>query len=158
MKRFLALLATCATVLGLTALTGPQAAAAAGCRVDYTVAGQWQGGFQAGVRITNLGAPVSGWTLGFTMPDAGQKIVQGWNATWSQSGATVTAAAVDWNRTLATGATVDLGFTGSFTGANPRPTAFTLNGVACTGSVEEPRPPRTTAPPWTSTGSCTSAE
>ncbi|MFD7705411.1 cellulase family glycosylhydrolase [Streptomyces caelestis] len=140
MKRFLALLATCATVLGLTALTGPQAAAAAGCRVDYTVASQWQGGFQAGVRITNLGAPVSGWTLGFTMPNAGQKVVQGWNATWSQSGATVTAAAVDWNRTLATGATVDLGFTGSFTGANPEPTAFTLNGVACTGSVEEPPP------------------
>ncbi|OSP41055.1 MULTISPECIES: cellulase family glycosylhydrolase [unclassified Streptomyces] len=140
MKRFLALLATCATVLGLTALSGPQAVAAAGCRVDYTVASQWQGGFQAGVRITNLGDPVSGWTLGFTMPDAGQKVVQGWNATWSQSGSTVTAAAVDWNRTLATGATADVGFTGSFTGANPRPTAFTLNGVACTGSVEEPPP------------------
>lgn len=140
MKRFLALLATCATVLGLTALSGPQAVAAAGCRVDYTVASQWQGGFQAGVRITNLGDPVSGWTLGFTMPDAGQKVVQGWNATWSQSGSTVTAAAVDWNRTLATGATADVGFTGSSTGANPRPTAFTLNGVACTGSVEEPPP------------------
>ncbi|MFH9041909.1 cellulase family glycosylhydrolase [Streptomyces sp. NPDC017966] len=140
MKRFLALLATCATVLGLTALSGPQAAAATGCRVDYTVASQWQGGFQAGVRITNLGDPVSGWTLGFTMPDAGQKVVQGWNATWSQSGSTVTATAVDWNRTLATGATVDVGFTGSFTGANPQPTAFTLNGVACTGSVEEPPP------------------
>ncbi|MFC8393751.1 cellulase family glycosylhydrolase [Streptomyces sp. NPDC057238] len=140
MKRFLALLATCATVLGLTALSGPQAAAATGCRVDYTVASQWQGGFQAGVKITNLGDPVSGWTLGFTMPDAGQKVAQGWNATWSQSGSTVTATAVDWNRTLATGATVDVGFTGSFTGANPRPTAFTLNGVACTGSVEEPPP------------------
>ncbi|GAA2261882.1 cellulase family glycosylhydrolase [Streptomyces atrovirens] len=140
MKRFLALLATCATVLGLTALSGPQAVAATGCRVDYTVASQWQGGFQAGVKITNLGDPVSGWTLGFTMPDAGQEVVQGWNATWSQSGSTVTATAVDWNRTLATGATVDLGFTGSFTGANPKPTAFTLNGVACTGSVEEPPP------------------
>ncbi|MER6624202.1 cellulase family glycosylhydrolase [Streptomyces sp. NPDC000931] len=140
MKRFLALLATCATVLGLTALAGPQAAAATGCRVDYTVVSQWQGGFQAGVRITNLGDPVSGWTLGFTLPDAGQKVVQGWNATWSQSGSTVTATAADWNRTLATGATADLGFTGSFTGANPTPTAFTLNGVACTGSVEEPPP------------------
>ncbi|WP_171990711.1 cellulase family glycosylhydrolase [Streptomyces sp. JHA26] len=140
MKRFLALLATCATVLGLTALSGPQAVAATGCRVDYTVASQWQGGFQAGVRITNLGGPVSGWTLGFTLPDAGQKVVQGWNATWSQSGSTVTATAVDWNRTLATGATADVGFTGSFTGANPKPTAFTLNGVACTGSVEEPPP------------------
>ncbi|MFG2516344.1 cellulase family glycosylhydrolase [Streptomyces sp. NPDC048584] len=140
MKRLLALLATCATVLGLTALTAPQAVAAVGCRVDYTVTSQWQGGFQGGVKVTNLGAPVTGWTLEFALPDAGQRIVQGWNATWSQSGSTVTAADAGWNRTLATGATVDLGFTGTFTGANPQPAAFTLNGVACTGSTEEPPP------------------
>jgi endoglucanase len=140
-KRLLALLATCATVLGLTALVSPQAAAATGCRVGYTISSQWQGGFQAGVKITNLGAPITGWSLKFTMPDAGQKLVQGWNATWSQSGSTLSATAVDWNRTLATGATADLGFVGSFTGANPKPTAFTLNGVACTGSVEEEPPP-----------------
>jgi endoglucanase len=144
----MALLATCATALGLSALTAPgtvaapQAEAATGCRVDYTVASQWQGGFQAGVKVTNLGSPVTGWTLKFTMPDAGQKVVQGWNATWSQSGSTVSATNVDWNRTLATGASADLGFTGSFTGSNAKPTAFTLNGVPCTGSVggEEPPP------------------
>nr|WSW65029.1 cellulase family glycosylhydrolase [Streptomyces sp. NBC_00995] len=136
MKRLLALLATCATILGLTALYGPQAVAAAGCKVDYTVTSQWQGGFQAGVKVTNLGAPVSGWTLAITMPDAGQKLVQGWNATWAQSGSTVTAVGVDWNRTLGTGATADLGMVGSFTGANPKPTAFKLNGVACTGTVD----------------------
>ncbi|MFD1832799.1 cellulase family glycosylhydrolase [Streptomyces desertarenae] len=142
MKRLSALLATCATVLGFTALLSPQAAAAAGCKVDYTFTNQWQGGFQAGVKVTNLGDPVSGWVLKWTWPDSGQKIVQGWNATWSQSGSTASAANVDWNRTLATGGTADLGFTGSFTGANPKPTAFTLNGVACTGSVggEEPPP------------------
>lgn len=145
MKRFFALLATCAMFLGLTALFSPQAAAATGCRVDYTVTSQWQGGFQAGVKITNLGDPITGWTLKFTLPDAGQKVVQGWNATWSQSsGPTVTAVGVDWNRTLATGASTDLGFVGSFTGSNPKPTAFTLNDVVCTGSVdgggEEPPP------------------
>nr|WP_240449175.1 cellulase family glycosylhydrolase [Streptomyces harenosi] len=142
----LALLATCATALGLSALTTPQtvaaprAEAATGCRVDYTITSQWQGGFQAGVKVTNLGSPVTGWTLKFTMPDAGQKVVQGWNATWSQSGSTVSATGVDWNRTLATGASADLGFTGSFTSGNPKPTAFTLNGVPCTGAVEEPPP------------------
>jgi endoglucanase len=140
-KRLLALLATCATILGLTALFSPQAVAATGCKVDYTVTSQWQGGFQAGVKITNLGEPITGWTLKFAMPDAGQKLVQGWNATWSQSGSTVTTAGLDWNRTLATGAAADVGFTGSFTGANPKPTAFTLNGVACTGSVDENPPP-----------------
>ncbi|MFE9860691.1 cellulase family glycosylhydrolase [Streptomyces sp. NPDC005780] len=136
MKRLLALLATCATILGLTALYGPQAVAAAGCKVDYTVTSQWQGGFQAGVKVTNLGAPVSGWTLDIAMPDAGQKLVQGWNATWSQSGSTVTAVGIDWNRTLNTGASADVGLVGSFTGANPKPTAFKLNGVTCTGSVD----------------------
>ncbi|MFH9675939.1 cellulase family glycosylhydrolase [Streptomyces sp. NPDC017405] len=139
MKRIAALLATCATVLGLTALLSPQTAmAATGCKVDYTVTSQWQGGFQAGVKVTNLGAPVTGWTLKFALPDAGQKFVQGWNATWAQSGSTVSATGVDWNRTLATGASADLGFMGSFTGANPKPSAFTLNGVACTGSTDEP--------------------
>ncbi|BFO19138.1 hypothetical protein SHKM778_55260 [Streptomyces sp. KM77-8] len=157
MKRFLAFLATCATVLGLTSLTAPQAVAAAGCRVDYTITSQWQGGFQGGVKVTNLGAPVTGWTLAFALPDAGQRIVQGWNATWSQSGSAVTAADAGWNRVLATGATVDLGFTGTFTGANPRPAAFTLNGVACTGTIEEPRPTRTTTPPSASTDNCASA-
>ncbi|MER7623073.1 cellulase family glycosylhydrolase [Streptomyces sp. NPDC126503] len=140
MKRLLALIATGATALGLTALSNPPAAAAVGCKVDYTVTSQWQGGFQGAVKITNLGEPVSGWTLKFTMPDAGQKVVQGWNSTWAQSGSTVTATPVDWNRALGTGASTDLGFVGSFTGANPKPTAFTLNGVACTGSVEETPP------------------
>ncbi|MFE9723262.1 cellulase family glycosylhydrolase [Streptomyces sp. NPDC005794] len=140
MKRLFALLATFATVLGLTAAFSPSAVAATGCKVDYTVTSQWSGGFQAGVKVTNLGAPVTGWTLGFTLPDGGQKLVQGWNATWSQSGSAVTVAGVDWNRALATDAAAEAGFTGSFTGANPRPTAFTLNGVACTGSLEADPP------------------
>ncbi|MFJ4910986.1 cellulase family glycosylhydrolase [Streptomyces sp. NPDC088726] len=139
MKRFLALLATCATVLGLTALVTPQTAVAAtGCRVDYTVTNTWQGGFQAAVKVTNLGAPVTGWKLEFAMPSAGQRLAQGWNATWSQSGSAVTATAPDWNAALATGAVAELGFTGAFTAANPAPSAFTLNGVACTGSDGTP--------------------
>ncbi|MBT2466818.1 cellulase family glycosylhydrolase [Streptomyces sp. ISL-66] len=147
MKRFLALLATCATAaLGLTALTVPEAVAAAGCKVDYTVTSQWQGGFQAGVKVTNLGDAVTGWTLRFSLPDAGQKLGQGWNANWSQSGSTVSAVNLDWNRTLATGAVADLGLTATFTGANPKPTAFTLNGVACTGSTVEPTPTPTPTP------------
>lgn len=141
MKRLFALLAAFATALGLTAAFSSPAAAATGCKVDYTITSQWTGGFQAGVKITNLGAPVNGWTLAFTMPESGQKVAQGWNATWSQSGSAVTVTGVDWNRSLATGGSADVGFTGTFTGANPKPTAFTLNGVACTGSTGEEPPP-----------------
>jgi endoglucanase len=149
LKRLIALLTTCATGLGLAALSVPEATAATGCKVDYTVTSQWQGGFQAGVKVTNLGDSVTGWKLTFDWPDSGQKVVQGWNATLSQSGSTVTVSPVDWNRTLATGAAADVGFVGSFTGANPKPTSFKLNGVACTGSTDQPTP--TTPPPASGT-------
>lgn len=39
---------------------------------------------------------------------------------------------LSWNSTIAPGATMTgLGFNGSYSGANPRPTAFTVNGAAC---------------------------
>jgi endoglucanase len=115
------------------------ASASAGCRVTYTT-NQWAGGFTANVSITNLGDPVSAWTLGWTFGDAGQKVGQGWSATYSQSGTAVTARSLDYNGNLATGATTGIGFNGTWTGANPTPAAFTLNGVACTGSVSTPSP------------------
>ncbi|WP_255306547.1 cellulase family glycosylhydrolase [Streptomyces sp. Wb2n-11] len=149
MKRLLALLATCTMVLGLSVLVSPPAVAATGCKVDYTITSQWSGGFQAGVKVTNLGDPVSGWTLKWTWADGGQKVNQGWNSTWSQSGSAVSVTNADWNRTLATGGSADLGFTGTFTGANPKPAAFTLNGVTCTGTIggEEPPPDPDPEPP-----------
>ena len=64
----------------------PAAAAATGCSVTYTVQSQWPGGFTANVAITNLGDAVSSWTLAFDFPNAGQKVTQGWGATWTQSG------------------------------------------------------------------------
>ncbi|ASY34930.1 MULTISPECIES: cellulase family glycosylhydrolase [unclassified Streptomyces] len=135
MKRLMAVLAACAMALGLTALTGSPASAAAGCKVEYSVSNQWQDGYQATVRVTNLGDPVTGWKLSFSLPGTGQKVVQGWNGTWSQSGATASVTNTDWNRTLATGASADLGYVGAFSGANPAPASFALNGVACTGST-----------------------
>ncbi|KAB7780184.1 hypothetical protein CEK66_04710, partial [Xanthomonas sp. LMG 12460] len=33
-----------------------------------------------------------------------------WNATWKQSGTTLSASGVDWNKTLAPGATAEFGF------------------------------------------------
>ncbi|MFI9011504.1 cellulase family glycosylhydrolase [Actinosynnema sp. NPDC053489] len=137
MKRSTAVLAACAVALGAAATTTlPNAAAAAqGCKVDYAVTSQWNGGFQATVKVTNLGDTISGWTLGVTFPNSSQRVTQGWNATWTQSGSTATATNVDWNRTLGTGGSTDLGFVGSWSGSNPTPTSFTLNGVACTGTT-----------------------
>jgi GH43 family beta-xylosidase len=126
--------------------------AAAGCRVTYTVSHQWTGGFGASVTVVNLGDPLNGWNLTFTFPHAGQKVSQGWNATWTQSGQNVTAANAGWNAALGTNASTSLGFNGAWTSANPAPAAFALNGTACTGTTAPTTPPTTppvTTPPTT---------
>jgi endo-1,4-beta-xylanase len=109
-------------------------APAGACRVAYTIS-PWGGapGFTAGVVVTNTGsAPVSGWTLAFTLP-AGQRITPpGWSATWSQSGQAVTAAPLSWNGTLPPGGSTTIGFNGSHTGDTSEPAAFTLGGRPCT--------------------------
>ncbi|GCE76484.1 glycoside hydrolase family 6 protein [Cellulomonas biazotea] len=102
-----------------------------GCTVKYT-ASSWNTGFTGSVKVTNNGtSALNGWTLGFSFAN-GQQVTQGWSAEWSQSGAAVTAKNAAWNGTLAAGGSVDVGFNGSHTGTNNAPTAFTLNGVACT--------------------------
>ncbi|WBB78222.1 cellulose binding domain-containing protein [Micromonospora sp. WMMD882] len=124
------------------------ASAAAGCRVDYVVGSEWAGGFNAEVTITNLGDPVDGWTLGFTFPAAGQRLAHTWSATWDQSGQQVSATNLPWNATLGTNRSTVIGFVGAWSGSNPAPTTFTLNGRPCTGAIlPTPTPTRTTPPP-----------
>lgn len=103
---------------------------AAGCTVTYA-ANTWSGGFTATVSLKNTGTTAwPSWTLGFTFP-GNQKVTQGWSATWSQSGANVTAKAMSWNGSVAPGQTIAIGFNGSYSGSNGNPTAFTVNGKAC---------------------------
>lgn len=115
-----------------TAVTGH--AATVGCQVAYTIGSQWTGGFSANVAVTNLGSPVTGWTLRWSF-GAGQTVTQAWNATVTQSGAAVTAVNASYNGALATGSSTSFGFNGSWTASNPVPSSFTLNGTVCTGSV-----------------------
>jgi glucuronoarabinoxylan endo-1,4-beta-xylanase len=122
----------------------PAGAAAAGCSVNYAVSSQWQGGFGANVTITNLGDPLTSWTLTWSF-GAGQTVTQAWNTTLTQSGAAVTARNVSYNGAVTTNGTVSFGFNGAWTGSNPAPTSFAVNGVACTGSTT-PTTPSTTGP------------
>nr|MDT0657473.1 cellulose binding domain-containing protein [Micromonospora sp. DSM 115978] len=124
------------------------ASAAAGCSVNYAVSSQWPGGFGANVTITNLGDPVTSWTLTWSF-GAGQAVTQAWNTTLTQSGAAVTARNVSYNGSIATNASTAFGFNGSWTGSNPVPTGFALNGTACTGGVSPTTLPPTTPPPTT---------
>ncbi|GAA5190970.1 hypothetical protein GCM10023322_47310 [Rugosimonospora acidiphila] len=154
-RRTLALsmgMAALLAALGGLVLATP-ASAASGCSVTYAVSGQWPGGFGANLTIKNLGDPITSWTLVWSYP-AGQQVTQAWNATVTQSGSQVTAKNVGYNGSVATNATASFGFNGTWTGSNPVPTSFTLNGTACTGSVTgstgpSPTPSRTTAGPTT---------
>ncbi|GAA1621224.1 PQQ-dependent sugar dehydrogenase [Saccharothrix algeriensis] len=123
------ILATAGAVAAVSA-----AQAAPGCRVTYTVSSQWTGGFGANVSLTNLGDPVGSWQVGWSF-GAGQRVTQLWNGTFTQSGAQVTVGNAAYNGALATGASTAFGFNGSWSGSNPVPTVFTMNGVTCTGSV-----------------------
>jgi hypothetical protein len=139
----------CLAVVGAAAAVVTAHAATAGCSVSYSVSSQWQGGFGANVIITNLGDEITSWTLTWTYT-AGQQVTQGWNATVSQSSATVTAKSMGYNGSLATGGSTGFGLNGSWTGSNPAPTSFAVNGVTCTGGVGTPTTePPTTAPPTT---------
>jgi len=149
-RRHITLFAAAILIVGLpmtvAALAQPPGAGAAtaGCAVTYTP-NTWSTGFTADVRITNLGDPVTGWTLGFSFP-GDQHITSGWSATYSQTGRAVTARSVDYNGALATGASTSIGFQATYTGTNAAPTAFTLNGVGCTGAPGTGSPTPTPTP------------
>ncbi|WP_348773980.1 cellulose binding domain-containing protein [Micromonospora sp. WMMD714] len=147
---------TLAVLAGGVAVAAGAGAAAAGCRVDYKVTSEWQGGFGADVTITNLGDPVSGWTLTWAFA-SGQQVTQAWNATVTQNGTAVSAKDAGYNAAIATGAGVSFGFNGGWTTANPVPTAFALNGVSCTGATPTatPCPPPSTPPTPTPTPTLT---
>ncbi|MFI8194356.1 cellulose binding domain-containing protein [Streptomyces sp. NPDC085946] len=101
------------------------------CAVTYKVTNQWSDGFQADVRLTNTGTGAwSGWSLNWTFPN-GQRISQLWNAEHTQAGSSVTVKNTGWNGAVAAGSSIGFGFTGSWSGANPHPTAFTVDGRSC---------------------------
>ncbi|WP_454044311.1 glycoside hydrolase family 6 protein [Cellulosimicrobium sp. Marseille-Q8652] len=121
--------ATSGTVTGTTEDGGTTPVGS--CTVRYT-ASSWNTGFTGSLRITNGSAtPLQGWSLTFAFAN-GQTITQGWSAQFAQQGSRVTVTPAAWNTTLGAGASVEVGFNGSHTGTNGAPTAFELNGAACT--------------------------
>ncbi|MBT8224050.1 MAG: cellulose 1,4-beta-cellobiosidase [Dactylosporangium sp.] len=151
LRRGLVVGAALALTSGTVVAVANQAMAASGCQVTYTT-NDWPGGFTANVAITNLGDSLSSWSLEFDFPNSSQQITQAWNSTYTQSGQHVTLSNTAWNGSLGTNATTTPGFNGSWSGSNPAPTSFTLNGVACTGSTTDPTSDPTTDPTTDPTG------
>ena len=127
---------------GLAAVAVSQAHAASSCTVAYQVQNDWGAGATINLTITNSGPAITSWTVGFAFP-SGQTVTNGWNATYTQTGANVTAASLSYNGSLATGASTTTGFNLADSGTNTAPTTFTLNGQTCNGGGN---PPPTTNP------------
>jgi hypothetical protein len=128
---------TCAAfaAVGLTAL--PARAATTQCQVTYSVQSDWGSGFTTSITIKNLGSAWTSWTLGYSYA-GNQSLVSGWSATWSQSGAKMTAASVSWDSAVATNGSVSIGAQFSYSGTNTSPTVFSINGTTCTGAHTAP--------------------
>lgn len=151
-----------AAVIGGTvfALTGTAQAASVGAA--YTRTSGWSGGYTGQYVVTNDTAGAQkGWTLEFDLP-AGTKLSSLWNGESTVSGSHVTVRPASWDKELAAGKSVTVGFVTSADGTAADPTGCVINGAKCsvdTGATPEPsgRPSEsaTPAPTSTPTGSAT---
>ena len=132
-----------AAILAALGSAGNALAQTASCNITYTWP-TWVGGngFGASIDIRNTGAAINnGWSLVFNFPN-GQQLQNGWPVTFSQSGSTLTATSTQaWSNSIPTNGVFNVAFNGTFTGANNPPTAFTLNGTACTIGNNTNTPP-----------------
>ncbi|EFL30196.1 secreted beta-mannosidase [Streptomyces viridochromogenes DSM 40736] len=104
------------------------------CGVGYRVTSSWPGGFQGEIVLRNTGtSAINGWTLRWTFPDS-QRITNLWGGTATQSGSEVSVTSAPYTATIPAAGSVTLGFTAGRAATNPSPTAFTLNGAACSVS------------------------
>ncbi|MDT0341685.1 glycoside hydrolase family 48 protein [Streptomyces litchfieldiae] len=125
--------------LSLTAgLSNSAQAADPACSVDYS-ANDWGSGFTANVTIHNEGtAALNGWTLTYSY-SGNQRLAQGWNGRWSQSGQTVTVVNESFNATIPAGGSTSAGANFTYSGTNTAPTTFSVNGSVCGEEpVEDP--------------------
>ncbi len=120
------------TVALPTTTTTPTPPPPSTCRVTYRNQSEWQGGFVATATVHNAGAaPIDGWAITFSYP-GDQQVTSGWNATIGQTGTTVTARNVGWNRVLAPNGSTTFGVQGRWGVSDAPPTGFSLNGAPCT--------------------------
>ncbi|MFD5744386.1 glycoside hydrolase family 48 protein [Streptomyces massasporeus] len=132
--------ALAALALPLTMLSSgstPAQAAALQCSVDYKT-NDWGSGFTVDLTLTNRGTDViDGWTLTYAYA-GNQKLGNGWNGSWSQSGQNITVKNASHNARVAAGAAVSTGAQFSYSGSNTAPTSFSVNGTPCTGAHQPP--------------------
>ena len=100
------------------------------CIAYYDRSDEWETGFLAYITVVNNGSnALEGYTVSWEFT-GNQQIVEDWDATFNQSGQTVTASniASHWNGTIpANGGEVEFGFEATYSGVNELPSNFTLS-------------------------------
>jgi DNA-directed RNA polymerase specialized sigma24 family protein len=109
----------------------PASKTPASCTASYRLVSQWDGGFQAEVRITSRTA-LNGWRVEWSYPD-GQRITQMWDGNVTQWGPDVTATQADYNASIPAHQPLVFGFLGTWYSSNTGPSSLTLNGATCDG-------------------------
>ncbi|MGW7053902.1 glycoside hydrolase family 18 protein [Streptomyces sp. NPDC054887] len=141
------------------AFTGTAQAASVGAA--YTRTSGWSGGYTGQYVVTNeSGGARADWTLEFDLP-AGTRLGSLWNAEHTVDGRHVTVRPASWNKDLAPGASVTVGFVASADGRGEAgdPTGCLIDDVKC--SVDPGATPRPSGRPTENpepTGSATPSQ
>lgn len=102
-RRATATLLTVAVAASVALVGSTSAGAEPALRTTVTTTNAWAGGYCAAAAITNTSSAPVEWRVGFSIDGT---VYDSWNATVSQSGATVTAQGdAAWNRVIQPGAT-----------------------------------------------------
>ncbi|MEU1478128.1 cellulase family glycosylhydrolase [Streptomyces sp. NPDC005760] len=92
---------------------GDPGGSTAACTATYTVSSDWGSGFNAEVKVTNSGTTaLRSWTVTWTWPGS-QKVTSMWNASYTQTGSTVTATNAAHNGAVEVGSSATFGFGGA---------------------------------------------
>ncbi|WP_035848819.1 glycoside hydrolase family 18 protein [Kitasatospora azatica] len=120
-----------AVVAGGVAVLASSASAASVGAV-YSRTSTWDSGYTGQYLISNgNSAAINDWTLSFDLP-AGAKIDSLWNATFTTSGQRVTVKPASWDKTIAAGQSVDVGFVVQAAGAaQGEPANCLINNASC---------------------------
>ncbi|MGH3247795.1 MAG: cellulose binding domain-containing protein [Trebonia sp.] len=106
--------------------------------VSYQAGAGWGTGYSGQYTITNPGtAAVTGWKLGFTLPN-GTALTSLWDGSYTANGGQVTVTSDDWDATVKPGGTVTVGFVTKSSGAAGQPAGCTINGAPCQAGGSTP--------------------
>ncbi|MFJ4337372.1 cellulose binding domain-containing protein [Streptomyces sp. NPDC088915] len=129
-----------AAVVGGAALALTGTAQAASVGAAYTRTSSWTGGYTGQYVVTNeTSAAQTDWTLEFDLP-AGTTLGSLWNGEHTVSGRHVTVKPASWNRELAPGRSVTVGFVTSATGEAGDPANCLINKASCSAGGPAPTP------------------